>query len=298
MNPTARGGAKHHASGLRKQMHAAGLRHEFLVTEFPGHAEELASDCVRRGGRKIAAVGGDGTVHAVANAILRQRDVDPLDVTIGVIPTGTGNDWARSLGIPTSPRAAIDVLLGERTLVADAGSVTTFQSGEPQQAYFVNIAGMGFDAFVCERCIGSSGPGRAGRFRYLAEVLRALPDYKPVVASIRLDDETTCGDVFMIALGIGKYGGGGMKLCPGARLDDGRFDVTLVEPIRAWKVAWNIPRIFGGSFVRMREISQFQTRSLVVVPRARMLVTCDGEIMGEGRAEFEIRPRALRVAIG
>jgi YegS/Rv2252/BmrU family lipid kinase len=243
----------------------------------------------------VLVIGGDGTAHETAQGILAASESGEGEVTLGILPIGTGNDWVRSLGIPHDLSKAVEILRSGRTLLSDVGTVACRHEGVEREVHFVNVAGLGFDAFVCDRRLRKERGG--GRFHYLAEALRALPAYRPVRTRIVLPTEVRSHEVFLMAVGIGAYYGGGMRICPRAQMDDGLLAVTLVEPLPTLRALRSIPRLYRGAFEKIPEVSQFRTDRIEVNGDGPLLVTCDGEVVGEAPASFSIRPNCLRVVV-
>ena len=136
---------------IRKLLQQSGLEYDFALTERAFHAVEITKKAIAKGFRKFIAVGGDGTFNEVVNGFFLQREVDVEEFTVAVIPVGTGNDWGRMFNIPNDYRKAIDVIVRGKTFVQDVGRISYFLNETPKSRYFVNIAGMGFDALVAQK---------------------------------------------------------------------------------------------------------------------------------------------------
>ena len=126
-----------------------GLQFSESFTEYVGHATELAREAIRGGFRKILAVGGDGTIHEILNGVMTQDEVPSSEITLAIVPVGSGNDWARLYDLPKESAAAVDLLTGGRTLLQDVVKVESVLDGEPSVRYMMNIGGLGIDAHVC-----------------------------------------------------------------------------------------------------------------------------------------------------
>jgi diacylglycerol kinase (ATP) len=268
-------------------------------TQYRGHALELVDTAVLNGHRHIIAIGGDGTWHEVCNGVLRQTHVPTTDLTLALIPAGTGNDWARQYHIPTQFSAWIPQLRQPAIAMQDAGWVDyQDQDGQPQRRWFVNVAGMAYDGFVAERLDRHGKPRNP--IGYLASVAKYLFDYDPAPARIQFDDHPPVEDLFYtINVGICKYSGGGMQLVPHAIPDDGLLALTIARSIPKWSVMLQTPRFYRGTLLKHPRISGFQVQRIRVTPLSDqpLLFETDGDPVGAAPAEFGIEPRCLRVVI-
>ena len=259
------------------------------TTAGPGEAGGLAMNGVTRGASQIIIVGGDGTVHEAANGILSL----PLDQRphLGVVPIGTGNDFARLVGTSKkSPARALELLAAGPRRVFDVG----FAWGE----YFVNSLGLGFDAAVASR---------VPRYRHLwrplvypAAVASSYFKFQPFEAQVAWDSESFAGPLYCMEVGIGFSAGGGFHLMPDARPDDGVFDVCIVRPLSHWRFVTLMPTAFWGGHVRFREVKMLRTTTLNVTASEPLLAHFDGEIRENGSSEISIEliPAALPVLMG
>ncbi|MEO8168393.1 MAG: diacylglycerol kinase family protein, partial [bacterium] len=171
---------------------------EILVSQKPGHAIELAS---LSKGEIVIAVGGDGTVNEVANGIVGSSKV------LAIIPSGSGNDMIKSLAIPNDFRGAFDLLMDGKIISMDCATV---QCGASPPRYFLNGAGVGFDAAVAQRSLGITYLN--GTLRYVVAVLQTLGKYRAPAYTIRLDSKTSVSRNLLIAIGNGRCAGGGFYL--------------------------------------------------------------------------------------
>jgi YegS/Rv2252/BmrU family lipid kinase len=251
-------------------------------TAAPRHATEIAA---RSCGDfdAIIAVGGDGTVHEVAGGMLR------CDKPLGIIPAGSGNDLIKSLHIPNSVDAAIKVILTGRTRVIDVGTING--------SCFVNVVGIGFDAAV-NRLSHDIGFPFGGLLRYLLALVGTLGTYDPISLRVAIGGETREQNVFLLTVGNGTTCGGGFRLTPHARLDDGLLDVTLVRPIRILPLLWHFPKVFGGTIDRAkRYATMMKTTRIKIESGTPVPVHVDGEIYRGDTMTLEIKivPKALTV---
>lgn len=275
-----------------------GINYKAFLTEYAGHAMALVHAAIEDGARNFLAVGGDGTVHEVANGILTQTKVPSNHILLAQIPIGTGNDWRRTLGIPKDHAAAVRVLKNWREQVQDVGLVEWQNEGKAQQRYFINVAGMGFEAAVGVRANADKAAGKGGLLGYIPALLGILKNYQSTEAAFSVDNHSLARRTFFsLAIGICKFNGGGMQQCPTALLDDGLFEMTVINQVPKSKVILNFPRIFTGTFIKIPEVEQHSAGHIVVDTEAATLIEVDGENLGCGRAVFTVVPKALRVAV-
>jgi YegS/Rv2252/BmrU family lipid kinase len=257
------------------------------MTEYPGHARELAADAARRGVTRVVAVGGDGTVNEVAGGLVHSQTV------LAMIPAGTGNDVAKNLGIPSNPVAAAALAQtgAERSL--DVGEVQT----SDRLAYFLNVAGFGFDAEVAWR-VNRIPKLLGGTLPYLAGVLQTLWRYTSPPMRLEIDGQPIDRRVFLVAVANCHSYGGGMQIAPRARPDDGLFDVCVVKDLGKLEVLRVVPRIYSGGHVGHPAVVMFRCRAVTAVATGRVLCHADGELAGALPARFRVLPAALRCVTG
>lgn len=289
-----------------------GISYDFRMTDCRYHATEIVLDASREGFRRFIAVGGDGTIHEVLGGIMlyldsllpesgsaddaEARSPRPslADFSIAVIPVGSGNDWIRCHDIPDNLEEIVCLVKSGSFARQDVVRVTT----DAGVTYMVNIGGAGFDARVCERVNRCKDKGKRGRMLYIWSLVHNFVTYKPSPMEISLDGKALfSGDCFSVAVGTGKYSGGGMRQTPEAVSDDGLMDVTVIPPLPFVKIAAEIRRLFDGSFLKVRELVAGRCRRLTVAPAGNVpeIVEVDGEIVGRLPATFEVLREQIRV---
>jgi len=235
----------------------------------------------------VVAAGGDGTIHAVAAGLIGSN------TPLGIIPMGTGNDLARTLGIPSDPVLAAGLLSDGEPSPMDA--VRFRCSGS--EGYSLNIAGVGFDASVAQR-INDGFRFLKGTSAYLAAVLQCLASYRPVYLSISVDGESFATSAMLCAVANAQYYGGGMKIAPNASVNDGLIDVVVVGGVSKLEFLRQFPRVFKGTHLSHPAVRCLQGRSVRIEASAPIPVLADGEIVGLTPVEFEMVPEALKVVRG
>jgi len=279
---------------ISKLLRRVGLSFDYQYTEGVGHAIELARAAASDGYRFLVAVGGDGTVNEVANGILLSNGSGRT--SIGVVSTGTGSDFVRSVGIPRDYARACPYLISSRRLLIDVGVVEYQKDGQTLRRFFVNAAGVGFDAAVVEtterlpKYFGGTLP-------YVVGLLRSLVGYKnkPVVLEVgnRVDERR----ILSVVVANGCYFGGGMLVAPQAEVDDGLLDVLTVGDMGKFELLRAFPTIYQGTHITHPKVRMEKATHITIESSERLLVHADGELLGEGPVSFWLIPSALSVAV-
>jgi YegS/Rv2252/BmrU family lipid kinase len=270
-------------------------------TERSGEASEIAEREARAGRRLIIACGGDGTISEVANGILRAG----ADVELGMLPSGTGGDFRRTLGVPLRHADAANVLREGETRAMDAGRVTyANERGEEESRFFVNVASFGMGGEVIKRVKSREGlPAGAarllgGKLSFAAAALQATLAFEKPEVRVRLDEGRESRlTVTNFCVANARYFGGGMKIAPLALINDGLFDVVAVGDMSALSILANSYRVYFGVHLGMQDVRHTRARSVEAESASGELVQLevDGELVGRLPAKFEILPAALRV---
>jgi diacylglycerol kinase family enzyme len=219
---------------------------EFTIEEYRGDA--LAHKAIANGYRKIICVGGDGHLHDIVNGIMTQQYVPSTDITLAMISQGTGNDWIKTNGIPKQFKKAVAVIRQGKTYIQNVGIAESYRKGERIKKYFHNFAGVGFDAYIVQNVLESKG---FGQMAYLLVMLRGLFSYQKPILRITLDDRVIETPVYLALSGLGRYGGGGMKLTPLAQPDGDAFNVSVAKDFSRMDVFKYIRKLYDGSYIYM-----------------------------------------------
>lgn len=279
---------------INRLLKRIGLSFDYEYTEGVGHAIELARAAASDGYRYLVAVGGDGTVNEVANGILFSTNASTT--SLGVISTGTGSDFARSMGLSRHYINACSALTHGRKTLIDVGVAEYRHKGQAQRRYFVNAAGIGFDAAVVEsterlpKFFGGTVP-------YVFGLLRTLIGYHNPSVVVRVGDKVEKSRVVMVAVANGSYLGGGMYVAPGASLNDYLFDVMIVRDMGKFELLRAFPRVYKGTHVTHPKVVMGKAAEVTVESPERVLVQADGELLGEGPVSFRLMPAALSVMV-
>lgn len=286
---------------IRKLLGVHNFNFKSVFTEYQFHATELTREAIiKYGFRNIIIVGGDGTLNEVVNGIFKQSEVDPLDITLGIITVGTGNDWGRMYGLPTDYEDQIKVIKNKKTFIQDVGKVSYLHHDEEKVHYFMNIAGMGFDALVAKKTNIAKQKGAGGVITYLINLLTGLFQFTYNNIDIEKEGKPLFkGKVFSMSIGICSYNGGGMMQLPFAIPDDGLFDVTVIRKVSRMKVIRNIKNLYDGSFVKIKEVETFTGKEFKITsyPKKSVFLETDGESLGNSPLYFNILPKSIVVII-
>ncbi|MCX6249195.1 MAG: diacylglycerol kinase family lipid kinase [Bacteroidetes bacterium] len=276
-----------------------GFDFEARFTEHRDHANHLVSESIGKGYRDIIVVGGDGTLNESMNGIFNQDTVPPHEISLGMIPLGTGNDWCRMFGIPFDYQGAIGILKKKKTFLQDVGKISYFKKEIRFTRYFLNIAGMGYDALVAKKTNIMKDQHKGGPFTYIYFVFASLFQYKFIEAGIDVDDKQVFkGEMFSMNVGICKFNGGGMMQVPFAVPDDGLFDITLIKKASKFIVIRHARKLYDGTIVNLPVVETYRAKTVRIRSVGKIYLEADGESLGHTPLLFEILPRSLKVIVG
>lgn len=290
VNPSASFG-RHPEAGERVEVRlsAAGHRVSRVVAADVGALEVETRRAVAEGADVLVVVGGDGMVHLGAGIVAG------TGLPLGIVPTGTGNDFARGLGLVTGDvDAAVECLIGAlqrppRTV--DAGLARI----EGREVWFAGVLSAGFDARVNERANRMRRP--RGASRYVLALLRELAALRPIRYAVSFDGgPPQKTDAVLLAVANNSSLGGGMRIAPGADLCDGALDVVVVRPLGRLRFLRLFPRVFRGTHVELPQVETTRARS-VVIDAESVVAYADGERLGRLPVEIAMVPQALRVLV-
>jgi YegS/Rv2252/BmrU family lipid kinase len=275
-----------------------GLAFAVKFTERKGHAIHFTIEGISEGYRKIITVGGDGTLNEVVNGVFISKVCPTTEISLALIPVGTGNDWGRMFGIPLDHEKAIDIIAKDKVLLHDVGLVSYFDGSEKKERYFINIAGLGFESVVVKRTNHQKDNGHGGKLIYFYNLLMSLISYRNTKAQIIIDDETINADVFSLNVGNGRYCGGGMRQTPRAIPDDGLLDVTIINGMGKLEIIRNLKILYDGTILRHPKIEGYKCKNIKVTSDSVMYAEADGESLGQTPAEFNIIPAGIKIVYG
>lgn len=257
------------------------------LTQAPREAIDVAAAFAARGLRPIVAVGGDGTVNEVANGL---ASTSTTRAFLGVVPSGRGGDFARSVGIPRDLAGALN-----RLHVGTPRSIDVVRAefDDGTSRIFVNVGGVGFDAEVAARAARSRLPGATAP--YLVGVAGALRRFGTRQVTVEVNGERLVGPVLAVVVANGHSFGGGLRIVPDAQPDDGCLDVAIIGDVSRFDLLRQVPRVYRGTHVQHPQFTVVRATSVRVVADDPMPVQLDGEVVGSAPVTFVVAPAALQV---
>ncbi len=281
-NPTAGAGRS------QKAMHAVAqhltqkqIAYKVDETQYPKHAVTLARAAIGKGYAGIISVGGDGTLLEVAG------ELHGTEEKLGIIPAGTGNDFRRAVHVSKNPVEALETILEGYSKKVDIGFL-----GENRP--FLNVAGTGFDVEV----IRNTEKVRrivTGGLAYFLGIVMSLFRYKSIAVDITANGQTLNRHVLLIAVANGKCYGGGLNVAPHASVNDGLFNVVILNHIPKWRILFELPKLKKGQLERISVAEQFQCSEINIRCQTPQRFDIDGEVYGQTPAHLFIKPEALHV---
>lgn len=290
LNPAARHGAgRRLRPQIERGLESRRLDFDIVETEGPGHAVELARQAAEAGIDRVVAAGGDGTVHEVANGLMAGAGPGPA---LGLIPIGTGNDFVKMMpGTATRAQAFATLAAGTERAV-DVG----LTRWDGQSEYFMNAMGTGIDVEVVRQMRRSGW--MPGMMIYLAALMRALVQYRPMPIRIVVDGVESTGTIMILAVCNGPSIGGAFRVCPDARSDDRLLDACVVRELPLHRILRVVPRVMQGTHTGQPGVSMHRgTNVLLAVSGTQPLpFQLDGELReAAGDIEVSLAPRQLNV---
>jgi diacylglycerol kinase (ATP) len=280
---------------ISRALDAKGLDHDIVETDAGGSATRLAREALESGCEFLVAVGGDGTVHEVVNGMFADDEPVSPRAVLGVIPAGSGCDFARTFGLNLSPQLLAKHFASETIQPIDVGKMTYVDlEGNPAERYFANIAEVGYGA----ECVRKAAryPRRMGRFRYLLAAYGAIRAMSRPETTVSLAHTDATQPLVNLVVANAQFFGGGMKVAPRALPDDGRYNVQIYSGPRS-QVFTLTTKIYKGEHLPNPDISEYQSPTVSVDPPVPLPVEADGEYLGTTPATFRLLPKALRLKI-
>lgn len=261
-----------------KRLEERGVPYELHRTDHPTHATLIAREAARRGLKTVIAIGGDGTITEAAAGLHGTR------TALGVIPSGTGNDFIKTAGIPSDWEAALELILTKPARPVDCGAIN--------DRFFINVCGAGFDVMTLDFAEKAKKYVH-GLLPYLYGVLRAIAAFRPAQMHIEIAEGTVLDGKFMIiSIANGRFIGGGIPIAPLAAVTDGLLDVLIVDTVPNWKLpAYLVPLMLGKLYKCKVSHRYLTTRCRVTSPGMRMQL--DGEILPMDEAIFSCEANRL-----
>ena len=295
VNPTSGNGAsKKKWPAIYTELKHQNFEFEFVFTEYEKHSITLVQNAIKQGYTKLICVGGDGTIHNFVNAVLKLKPKNILEIKIGIIPIGTGNDWVKTYNISKNYKEAINIIKAEKTIQQDIGKLQISATGK--EVYFNNLAGIGFDGYVVNKVYKYKN---LGFLAYLTGALVSLTSYKKSLLEISFNNTSLKGKALMLLVGICNYSGGGMRLTQNPNSTDGLFDITYVEKISLFTILSNIRGLFNGTITNLKIIKNYKASqiNIQVLDTQETYIQADGEIIGSGSFKVFIEPKSIKFIV-
>lgn len=295
INPTAGNGG---AGRKRPEIEALAERyfpeHQTLVTDGPGRATDYARQAVEAGVRKLICVGGDGTLNEVVNGLFAVKVEKSRRPELGYLPVGTGSDLARTAGITENLEKGLRNIAAGQGRWIDVGRATFIDhGGATTRRYFINVLSFGLGGEVAGR-VNRSSKVMGGFLSFLWATLTVLFFFKKPLIRLKIDDrideQIVC---WHGAVANGQYHGGGMRIAPDAKLDDGRLRVTVVGNLAWLEVLLNLPDLYNGKIYSVKQVSRFSGSKIEAGSKSNVLLELDGEQVGRLPVRVKILPLAL-----
>lgn len=266
---------------IKKELEKLDIDFTPVFTQKKGDAAKLASKAAEELYHLIVVVGGDGTLHEVING------VNCKNIPINIIPTGTGNDFIKSLDYPSHWKKACQIV--------KTGTEKKFDLGKTDGRYFLNIAGCGFDAHVAFHARKNSHRKPGFKKSYLFSTLTTIWGYKPQLMKITLDTITVETKAYLVAVANGKFYGGGMNIAPTAILDDGLFDICIISKMGKLDFLSSLHMVYNGKHLEHLKVSLFRSRTIRIEAEKPIIFHLDGEVAGTTPVEFTLIPQAITI---
>lgn len=305
VNPkSAAGSTESSWAGIAADLRAHFGAFQVAFTKQAGDGLLLAKRGAENGRKFIIACGGDGTINEVANGILESG----TGCELGVLPSGTGGDFRRTLGMPNDSREAAKALRNGATKTIDAGKVTFYNRDDEQLSrYFLNVASFGLSASIIERVKTSAKLNwlpndlLRGKTSFAISTLQEVLGVDFVTVRVKIDDgaEKSLNTINFCVCNA-RFFGGGMKIAPDAQVNDGKLDVVNIGDIKTAKILLNAYKLYNGSHLELAEVKATKAARVEVSPVEKnqsIFIEVDGELPGRLPATFEIVPNALRVRV-
>ena len=293
-NPTSGNGiVKKKWNAIVSSLKNHNISYDFSFSKYQGNEQELVVNAIQKGYRKFISVGGDGTLHQIVNGVMTQNSIDPLQLKIGVISMGTGNDWIKTYKIPKKIKEAVLVINKEKTVVQDIGEIKL--ENAKKSTYFNNLAGLGFDGFVIKNMLKYK---KYGAFSYLIATVVSFLKYKQQSLTIEFDEKIINAKILLTLVGICKYSGGGMKLTEKVDTADGLFDISIAKNFNFITVLLNILKFYTGSITHHKKVETYKTATIKIAANdENTFIQADGEFIGTGSFKATIIPRTINFVV-
>ncbi|MBC7194613.1 MAG: diacylglycerol kinase family lipid kinase [Caldisericia bacterium] len=260
------------------------IKFEYMLTEYPGHATEIAKNAIKQGFKYIISVGGDGTTREIATGFNNN------DVVLGIIPAGRGRDLPRSLSIPKSPFKALELILNN-------GNIIEIDHPKFDDTRFLNFSGIGLDAEVAY--VANKKFRYLGFLSYLIGLFYVLYYWKLPEFKLKIDGEIKKVKAYLITIANGKFGGGGMQISPLSDIKDGFLDIIIFHKMPKLRFLYHFPKVyFGGGHIRVNGVESLKGKRVEIDANENIKTQADGDLFGGLPKYYEIDGKKIKVICG
>ena len=270
---------------------------KYIFTEKPKQATEIARSLLKEGYDLIIGVGGDGTLNEITNGFFNKNSSTTInqEAALGIIPSGTGSDFTRSIRLPRDFTKSVKLIKNSKSKKIDIGKITFYNLKDKQKnyKYFINVSDFGLGADVIKN-LSSIPPLKRGAFAYYKGMLLTLKRYKSKNVKMIIDNSYEINNKFLIvAIANGRIFGGGMIIAPEAKLDDGYFDVILIEDMKKLEIIKNSRHLYTGSIKKNPKVTIIKAKNIKVYSDEEVNIEYDGEAGETLPAEFELIEKVI-----
>jgi len=278
---------------VEQALRDAGIPLEVEYTTAVRDGEHIARRALQAGRRRVLVAGGDGSVHDVVNGIMSAAPHDRANTILAVSPLGTGNDWARSLGMDLAVPALAAAIATGRTIAHDVGVIDFPEAVPPTRRWFINVAGAGYDAHV----IGRLPPHVPSTFAYLRGALAGLLSYRAPRFTIEVNGELIDRRLLLAFVANAQTCGNGMRVAPAARVDDGLLDLVTIDEVGLLRALLKIAKLYRGTLLGDAVARHVRTTRVRIDAEPAAEVEAEGQIVGQTPVVFSVLPSALKVVV-
>jgi YegS/Rv2252/BmrU family lipid kinase len=277
--------------GLRKYCREIQLGSvQFIITQRKKHAIELARQATEKGCDYMVAVGGDGTLNEVINGMLQSNLTAREYPTIGLLPLGSANDFARTASISNSIEELIELIKSNTSKKIDLGKITLQQTMETR--YFINIAGVGLGAEVAQNLEQSSSVLGSG-FNYFKQIIKGFLSYVKKEVSCTSKTWQWKGKLLQMTVANGRYFGNAICIAPDAKITDGLFQVSIFGDLSIWDYLKNYGNLKKGVKIKLPQVCYHESREVSLQSKDSCSIEADGEYVRLAPAVIKVLPNAI-----
>ena len=275
-----------------KKLKEEKIKYNLNLTINSGDEIDLVKSATKNGYNKILAIGGDGTVQKIVAGIIMQQSISHKKMVFALIPSGTGNDWAKSKNISSNLDECVAALKGGKIKTQDVGVATIKSANERKTRYFVTYSGVGFDSFMLSKIDKYKW---LGKLSYLACAIMNFFKFQNIAVKIMTSKAEIETNVFLLGIGICKFTGGGMQLIKNPIGNDGLLNITIAQEFSKFDVIRNFFNLFNGSIFKERKVLTLTDNKVKISAKNGDLVCHgDGEIFGAGKVDYSVIKKGLR----